>query len=114
MEGAWLLLLILGGDGWSDLSRPNSNFSVRAGCAIPSTDTSVEGELAGLGLFLAREGEPPILTVRGISNFLQGMTIDQVLSLFALAIMDYERYLGLTARYLQGDTYLVGAIVYSL
>ena len=106
-----MLLLILGGDGWSDLSRPNSNFSVRA---IPSTDTSIEGELAGLGLFLAREGEPPILTVRGISNFLQGMTIDQVLSLFALAIMDYERYLGLTARYLQGDTYLVGAIVYSL
>ena len=38
---------------------------------------------------------------------MQGVTIDRIIPLFAIASLDHERYPGVKSRYLAGDTALV-------
>ena len=45
--------------------------------------------------------------VRGISQRMQGVTIDCIIPLFAIASLYHDRYSGLKSRYLAGDTALV-------
>ena len=45
--------------------------------------------------------------VQGISQRMQGITMERIISLFAIASLDNERYLCLNSRYLAGDSALV-------
>ena len=45
--------------------------------------------------------------VRGITQRMQGVTIDRIIPLFAFSSLDHERYPGLKSRYIVGDTALV-------
>ena len=45
--------------------------------------------------------------VRGISQRMQDVTIDQIIPLLAIASLDRERYPGVESCYLAGDTALV-------
>ena len=45
--------------------------------------------------------------VRGIAQQMQGVTIDHIIPLFAIASLDHERYPVVKSRYLAGDTALV-------
>ena len=45
--------------------------------------------------------------VRGISQRIQGVTIDHIFSLFVIASLDHDRYPGVKSRFLAGDTALV-------
>ena len=45
--------------------------------------------------------------VRGIAQQVHGVTIDRIITLFAIAILYHERYPGMKIRYLAVDTALV-------
>ena len=45
--------------------------------------------------------------VRGISQRMQGITMDRIIPFFTIAILDHDRYPVLKSRYLTGDTALV-------
>ena len=45
--------------------------------------------------------------VRGIAQRMHGVTIDRIIPLFTISILDHERYPGVRSRYLAGDTALV-------
>ena len=45
--------------------------------------------------------------VRGASQRLRGVSMDQIISLFAITSLDHERYPSVKSRYLAGDPYLV-------
>ena len=45
--------------------------------------------------------------VSGISQRMHGFTIDRIIPLFAIAILDNGRYPGVKTRYLAGETALV-------
>ena len=45
--------------------------------------------------------------VRGISQCMQGITMDRIIPLFAITSLDRHRYPGLKSRYLVGDVALV-------
>ena len=48
-----------------------------------------------------------MLRVRGISQRIQGNTMDRIISLFANASLNHDRYPGVKIRYLTGDAALV-------
>ena len=48
-----------------------------------------------------------MLRVRGISQRMQGLTIDHIIPLFTITSLDHDQYPGVKSRYLAGDTALV-------
>ena len=48
-----------------------------------------------------------MLWVCGIAQRIQGVTIDQIIPLIAIASLNHERYPGVKSFYLVGDTVLV-------
>ena len=57
-----------------------------------------------------RLGESSInymLRFRGISQRMQGVTIDRIIPLFAITSLDHDKYTRAKSRYLSGDTMLV-------
>ena len=45
--------------------------------------------------------------VQGISQRLQGISVDKIIPLFTTVSLDHDRYLGIKIRYLSGDPVLV-------
>ena len=67
-------------------------------------------EISDLILLEMRLGKSSIdymSRVRGISQRMQGVTIDRTIPLFGIASLNHERYSGVKSCYLAGDTALV-------
>ena len=64
-------------------------------------------DLTRLEIQLDKSSIDYMLRVQGISQRMQGVKIDRIIPLFAIASLDHDRYPGVKSRYLTGDTALV-------
>ena len=64
-------------------------------------------DLTSLEMILGKSSIGYMSRVRGIAQRMQGVTIDHIIPLFAIASLDHEMYPGVKNRYLAGDTALV-------
>ena len=76
----------------------------------PSSNENLLLEISDLTRLETRLGKSSInymLRVRGITQIMQGVTIDSIIPLFEITSLDHERYPGVKSSYLAGDTTLV-------
>ena len=76
----------------------------------PSSNENILLEISDLTRLKMRLGESSIkyiLRIQGISQRTQGVKIDRIIPLFAIASIDHDQYPGVKSRYLAGDTALV-------
>ena len=64
-------------------------------------------DLTCLEMILGNSSIDYMLRVRGIAQRIQGVKIDLIIPLCAIARFDHERYPGVKSSYLAGDTALV-------
>ena len=64
-------------------------------------------DLTRLNMRLSESSINYTLRVRGISQRMQGVTIDRIIPLFAIASLEHDQYPVVRSRYLVGDTALV-------
>ena len=76
----------------------------------PSSNENLLLAITDLTLLEMRLGKSSIYymsRVRGIAQWMHGVTIDRIIPLLVIASLDHERYTGVKSRYLAGDTALV-------
>ena len=76
----------------------------------PSSNENLLLAISDLTRLEMRLGESSVdymSRVRGISQLMQGVTIELIIDLFDIAILDHDRYPGVKSHYLTGDTALV-------
>ena len=76
----------------------------------PSSSENLPLAISDLTRLEMRLGESSInymLRVRGISQRMQGITMERIIPLFATKSLDHDRYPGVNSCYLTGDTALV-------
>ena len=76
----------------------------------PSSSENLPLAISDLTRLDMRLGESRIeymSRVRGISQRVQGITMERVIPIFAIVIIDHDRYPGVNIRYLAGDDTLV-------
>ena len=79
-------------------------------CLNPSSSEKLPLAISDLTRLEMRLGKSRIeymSRVRGISQRMQGITIERVIPLFAIVIIDHDRYPGVNILYLAGDDALV-------
>ena len=64
-------------------------------------------DITRLKMWLVESIIDNISRVRGISQSMQGITIEHIIPLFAITSLDHDRYPGVKNRYLTGDAALV-------
>ena len=76
----------------------------------PSSSENLLFSISDLTRLKMRLGESRIdymTRVRGISKNMQGITIDRIITIFAVTSLDHDHYPGVKSRYLAGDAALV-------
>ena len=81
------------------LTHPNPSSSEKLPLAI--------SDLTRLEMRLGESSINYMLRVRGISQRMQGITMERIIPLFATKSLDHDRYPGVNSCYLTGDTALV-------